>query len=121
MPRFVVLQHETPSDYHRRTHFDLMLESAGALKTWAMDSAPIAGSPAMAERLADHRIAYLNYEGEISGGRGSVRRIDHGEYTLLEESPDRLVIDVQGQYLQGTLTLSLDNTTHLWRVSLSAV
>jgi hypothetical protein len=33
-----------------------------------------------AQRIADHRLAYLEYEGPISGGRGTVRRLDGGSY-----------------------------------------
>jgi hypothetical protein len=47
-----------------------------------------------AERLADHRVAYLEYEGEISGGRGSVRRVAEGVVENLQESENR--IEVRG-------------------------
>ncbi len=35
-----------------------------------------------ATRLADHRVAYLTYEGPVSGGRGTVARIGEGVATL---------------------------------------
>jgi hypothetical protein len=46
-------------------------------------------------RLADHRSAYLSHEGEISGGRGSVRRVARGWCIIDEEQPDRLVVHVE--------------------------
>ncbi len=36
------------------------------------------GQRAKAERIADHRPAYLDYEGAISGDRGSVRLLARG-------------------------------------------
>ena len=48
------------------------------LKTWACREPPQAGVEIPCEALADHRLAYLDYEGPISGGRGSVTRWDRG-------------------------------------------
>ena len=79
-PRFVVLFHQVPLDSPRQDHWDLMLESDGVLETWALDSEPSAGRTISAKRLVEHRLAYLEFEGEISGGRGSVRRIWKGTF-----------------------------------------
>ena len=66
MPRFVILEH-----HWNGVHWDLMLEVDDRLRTWALD-APIApGMDVPARRLPDHRAVYLDYEGAISGGRGS--------------------------------------------------
>jgi hypothetical protein len=120
MPRYVILHHETPAGYPRATHFDLMLERGGVLRTWALDSLPIAGSAAAAEHLPDHRLAYLDFEGQIAGQRGSVTRVDAGEYHITEESPDRFVVQMRGAKLQGALTLEkVDDANQRWRVSFS--
>ena len=37
-----------------------------------------AGETMEAQRIADHRPAYLTYEGAVSGGRGTVRRLRRG-------------------------------------------
>jgi hypothetical protein len=121
MPRFVVLLHETPANYARGTHFDLMLEQAGVLRTWAIDRFPVVGDSAVAERLADHRLAYLAYEGPVAGDRGQVRRVAAGDYELLEENDAQLVIRLAGDSLCGVLALTADdNDTQRWRVSLSS-
>ena len=39
-----------------------------------------------AEVLPDHRLAYLDYEGPISGDRGSVTRWDRGTYDVEHQS-----------------------------------
>ena len=61
-------------------HWDLMLEAGKSLKTWAIDEPITAGIELPARQLADHRLAYLTYEGPVSGQRGSVRRIAEGTF-----------------------------------------
>ena len=74
MPRYVVLAHHTAP-----FHYDLMIEHGDVLATWSFDEPP--GVDGQACRLIkDHRKAYLDYEGEVSGGRGRVERWDAGTY-----------------------------------------
>jgi hypothetical protein len=122
MPRFVVLFHQTPAGYPRQAHYDLMLEDGNVLRTWALDALPAARETVLAERLRDHRAAYLDYEGDVAGDRGSVSRVDLGEYETVEETLGRLVIQIRGDKLHGTMTLAAveNDQAHRWRVSLSA-
>jgi len=91
--RFVVLRHNVGPGTSRagELHFDWMFEIDGMLRTWA--TAPIERFDQSIEldchRLADHRIDYLDYEGEISGDRGSVSRVLSGSFRLIEDLPDR--------------------------------
>ena len=119
MPRFVVLLHETPANCSRGTHFDLMLEHGAMLRTWALDRLPQLDETVVAERLADHRPVYLDYEGDVSGERGQVRRVDQGEYEIIEDRPEQFVVKIGGDR-PGILTLTQDQPPHRWRVSLSA-
>jgi hypothetical protein len=120
MPRFVVLHHETPADSARNSHFDLMLEQSAALRTWALEKMLAVGESVLAEQLADHRLAYLEYEGDITGNRGRVRRLAAGQYDTIHADDDSWIVQLQGDQLSGKLTLSCnDQTTHLWRVSLA--
>ena len=96
MPRFVILTHDYP-----QRHWDFMLEKEAILRTWRLARAPDEAGPTEAAPLADHRLAYLEYEGPVSGNRGSVRRFDRGEYTLVAECGDRLVIALAGAVLRG--------------------
>lgn len=97
-----------------------MLELGGVLRTWAMEALPIAGESTAAEQLQDHRLAYLEYEGEISGERGSVSRVDAGEYEIDEETELAITARMTGQRLKGTLTLVRDEReSQRWRVSFS--
>ena len=55
-----------------------MLEQGEKLRTWRLATPPDAAGPIDAEPLADHRVAYLDYEGPVSGGRGEVRMLGSG-------------------------------------------
>ncbi len=109
MPRFVVLFHEMPADSERGSHWDWMFEHQGSLGTWAVDELPSGGKPVAAMRLADHRLAYLTYEGLLQGGRGSVRREDEGEYRVLEVTDQRWRLELAGARWQGHVCLELDD------------
>jgi DNA polymerase Ligase (LigD) len=107
MPRFVLLEHTWNG-----VHWDLMLEAADgrALHTWAIDAPVVPGSDLPARRLADHRTTYLQYEGEVSGGRGSVRRVDAGVYELVEWTDDRVRVRLAGTQLVGPAVLRAVST-----------
>ena len=59
------------------------------------------GSTCPARELPAHRRVYLDYEGEVSGGRGTVRRWDRGECGVLEWGEDRVRLEVRGAQLVG--------------------
>jgi hypothetical protein len=77
--RFVILKHTLQG----QTHFDLMLEVAGQekLRTLQLARWPLAmGESCAVKQIGDHRRAYLEYEGEVSGGRGVVVRVAAGAW-----------------------------------------
>lgn len=113
--RFVVLTHSDS----RGVHWDLMFEEAGALRTWSLAEEPRLGSSCPARQLADHRKEYLDYEGPVSGDRGTVAAFDRGEYTLLESTPTRWRAAIHGARLVGVVVLSRgEEETARWRVQL---
>lgn len=60
-----------------------MLETPGeeALRTWQLAGWPLApGESCAATPLGPHRRAYLTFEGEVSHGRGTVSRVDEGDW-----------------------------------------
>ena len=84
-----------------------MLEYGGKLATWQLDRGPQspADLPLPARRLADHRSAYLTYEGEISRGRGRVRRVDEGQHRMIRRSEVEWVFELAGRRLAGRFRL----------------
>jgi hypothetical protein len=75
-------------------HYDWLLERerGGKLISFRLwerpDSVTCTGFEA--ERLADHRPEYLDYQGPVSGGRGRVERLAQGVCTGIAESPGSL-------------------------------
>jgi hypothetical protein len=117
MPRFVLLYHDCPPEFGKPSHWDFMLEHDGALLTWSLAELPTAWrreagessailSAVPATRLADHRLAYLDFEGPMSGNRGRVTRLDGGDYRVLEEVEGRLCVELCGGLVRGTATLT---------------
>jgi hypothetical protein len=116
-----MLRHQTPPGYPRPAHYDLMLERGIALATWACERLPTVGVVVSAEQLGDHRLAYLDYEGEVEGDRGSVTRVAAGEYELLHESDGLVRVRLTSPPIAGVLTLVKDTAeVHRWWVSLAA-
>ena len=95
-----------------------MLEQGDALITWQLLKEPVDRSslPVPARKIQDHRKAYLDYEGPLSGDRGSVRRVDTGTCEILQRLPSQYVIQLQGVRLKGKFTLVRDNEDWLFRV-----
>jgi len=78
-------------------HFDLMLETAEGLRTWAMGCLPVAGKSCGAIELPLHRADYLTHQGPVSEGRGSVKRVMQGSYVFL--APQQVKLQMQKQHL----------------------
>ena len=115
LPRFVILRHQMPPESHRRTHWDLMLERDAALQTWALDECPVGERDIAARQLAAHRIAYLDYQGPLSRGRGAVERWDAGTYALSVDQPERIVAELRGGLWRCRLTLRcVDQAADQW-------
>lgn len=116
MSRFVLLEHDTrPStaaaerDAPAGVHWDLMLELApgGALATWRLAANPCETSGLVAaERIGEHRRAYLDYEGELSGGRGRVRRVDCGALDVRRVEASAVLVRISGARLAGEYEIS---------------
>lgn len=84
--RYAILFHDAPRTPPggRGPHYDWMFETPTDLETWATATLPQCGQTAVAaDLLAPHRKHYLTYEGVVSGGRGTVRRVESGRYCLL--------------------------------------
>ena len=63
--------------------------------------------------LPDHRLFYLDYEGPVSGNRGTVSRWDQGYYQVLAEDPRGLRLLFGGRRLHGEADLS-QNAAGRW-------
>ena len=100
MPRFSILAHDHPVP-----HWDLFLEAGPVLRSWRLASPLVPGVVVAAEPMADHRLAYLDYEGPVSGGRGTVSRIDAGLFDYQHNEPGRVAIQMTGERFVGRLVV----------------
>lgn len=66
--------------------------------------------------LATHRRDYLQYQGPVSGGRGTVTRVDQGVFTARLWTADRIVIDLSFARAVGCVELSR-LSDDLWRAA----
>lgn len=84
-----------------------MLELGESLRTWALLTEPAAGQTISARALADHRPAYLDYEGPVSGGRGTVSQCDAGTFDTVEVKDDLVAVRLAGRKLLGRVMIEL--------------
>lgn len=114
---YVILHHQL-ADGSR--HWDLCLQQAQRLATWQLldDPARLASAEIAriaAHRIADHRLAYLDYQGPVSGDRGHVTRIDRGLFRAVIQGSDRWRLHFQGALLIGNYDLvSGDDSGQHW-------
>lgn len=96
---FVLLEHNSPEG----VHWDFMVEAepGSRLLTWRLAAIPVFGIEVPVLRIGDHRRLYLEYEGDIGGGRGWVRRIDGGESVILGCTAQRCDLRLHGRLLRG--------------------
>src|SRR5262245_48875567 len=101
MPRFVILEHDYPE-----RHWDFMVEVGESLWTWRLPVLPQPGmGPIPATRIGDHRRAYLDYEGPVSGNRGTVVRREAGSYHEKSVQKGRVDVWLQGGGLNARAVL----------------
>ena len=89
--RFVI--HEHWASHH---HFDFRLEINGVLKSWAISKElpQEKGVKRLAIQVEDHKISYLDFEGEIPEnhyGAGEVKIWDNGTFKLLENTKKKQI------------------------------
>ena len=106
MARFVVQLHDATT-----LHFDLRLELAGVLRSWAVPKGPSL-DPAV-RRLAvpveDHSLEAGEFEGRHAGatrGSGAVIIWDEGTADILRDEPDHLSFELHGHKLKGRFGLT---------------
>jgi hypothetical protein len=117
--RYVVQQHFREADYW---HYDLMLECGDGLVTFSLGEPPEdeKNLPCLVRQLPNHRLAYLEHEGEIAGqgwcrihDRGTTEWVIpklHGQYDatpgqIFGDVYDEIVVRLDGEKLSGVYRL----------------
>lgn len=117
--RYVLLRHSLEA---RDFHYDLMLElrpgrGSSARTLWGLQRPDF---PKLAARRLEwrthrmHRRRYLTFEGDLGKNRGSVERIDRGQYCVAQVG-GRLTLEIVGKLLSGRFKLlRLEYGRHVW-------
>ena len=110
MSRFAALLHD-----HPWAHVDWLVERGNMLLAWRLARMPTPGAVIEATALPPHRRHYLNYEGPVGGGRGTVARWDVG--TCRGTFADSRVESIcDGVRVRGRIVLDrIDGERWLWR------
>ena len=114
MPRYAILEHDHPT-----RHWDFFLESGEVLLAWRLSAPPSPGASVEAEKSFDHRPLYLDYEGEVGGGRGRVTRWDGGSFEWQSREPGRVTVLLAGARLRGLFRLECADGA-AWRADFTA-
>lgn len=121
MARCVLLRHDLPDG---TWHIDWLLarqaigdDDARDLLTFRVARPELLNAPGTFEatRLPDHRRLYLRYEGEVSGGRGSVRRVGEGAATIERDEPGCVIVEVQFEGARLRYEGRPTGTSDIWR------
>lgn len=101
--RFVVQEHTTPQG----VHWDLMLEGAGVLLTFRLAEWPGAAREHVlrAEKIFDHPLRFLTYEGPVQQGTGRVRIVDRGLCRHCRQTETQWDLHLDGDVLNGDFSL----------------
>ena len=83
----------------------MMLEAGGVLETYRVDVPPeeLGPKPVEVEKIFDHPLKFLSYEGSVNKGKGSVEIADWGKYEVLSKREGR--IRFKGMVIKGEFTL----------------
>ncbi len=112
--RYVIQEHAAAVG----THWDLMLEMGQALWTWRLNAGPaqIGNQAVQAERIGDHPLRFLSYEGSVQNGTGYVRIRDQGHFRICMQTADMLILDIAGTVLRGRFAMYRTENPSWWRL-----
>ena len=101
--RFVVQEHRKNQD----VHWDLMLEEGEHLATWQTPAPPEQWGdiPLTCQKIFDHRLKYLAYEGSLSDNRGEVRIVAAGTYQPMQITDAQWHVRLESDSISGNLGL----------------
>ena len=101
--RFVIQKHQKDQD----VHWDLMLQEGDHLTTWQTPAPPERWSeiPLHCQKIFDHRLKYLTYEGPLSNNRGEVYIVTAGTYQPIQITENDWQIRLESDSMSGLLGL----------------
>jgi len=104
--RFVFLEHDYPT-----LHWDILLQQGNRLLGWRGDNHGHFLNGGHVVQTSDHRLVYLDYEGPLTGQRGTVKRVDAGRLTWRHCAENEFIAEIQGKQWHGVLELKKIDAT----------
>jgi bifunctional non-homologous end joining protein LigD len=106
MKRFVIQRHTRQDE---PVHWDLMLETGDFLETYRIGKPPEkwGDKPIEAERIFNHPLKFLTYEGIVNNGKGTVAVADKGTCEVLSQNDNQLKIRFSGTILKREIIFSI--------------
>lgn len=101
MVKYVIQKH---SHRDNPVHWDLMIQSGDKLLTWRIDLSPSELREDVAVKavvIADHELRFLDYQGAVNNGLGSVEIADKGECKILRQDQSQIEVMFSGKVLSG--------------------
>ena len=108
---YAILRHEAIP----QSHFDVMFQTdvGSKLVTWRSPTWRPQGIVGL-EKIGDHRQAYLTFEGELSGNRGTVCRVEQG-ICLAERTADGWTIELRPIPAGERVVLRIFKSDRQWK------
>lgn len=105
--KFVIQEHTTAAD----KHWDIMLQSDNWLQTWRLNCPPekISEQPVNAEKIFDHPLKFLTYQGPVQNQTGTVYTVEKGTYIIENQTEKQMELNMHGKILNGKFTLTKTN------------
>ncbi len=99
MTRYKILDELLSSRYHNYSLDDLTEEVSNRLADMYPDTHGVV------RRTIEKDIYYLEYEGPVSAGRGTVVRWDEGDFQWVEKNAGCIVVDLKGEKIVGRVRI----------------
>jgi hypothetical protein len=84
-----------------------MLEAGEALETYRLSLPPgqLTQEKCSAEKIFEHPLRFLTYEGPVNQGAGNVEIAERGTFNVICQKPDYTELELAGEILQGRFAL----------------
>ena len=101
--KFVIQEHTNTGGIH----WDFMLESGDNLQTYRLENSPkdMLIKDTIGEKIFDHQLKFLTYQGPVNNGIGSVKIAESGTYRIISKNKKQIELDLKGRVLDGNCTL----------------
>ena len=110
MNKWVLLEHKVYFANSVDIHYDFLVENGIDCLTWKFLKLPSLNQASVEIlKQSNHRLVWLTRKKfELSGNRGSVKRIDHGRFKNVahQSDTDRFKFILDGKLLNGLLEIS---------------